>query len=75
MRIALGIPDTITAHSFRKLMVDLGLDAGLSAVMVADQVGHANPTETLNTRAPRGRPSKTMATAIQNAVVPDQKVK
>ncbi|MET7772324.1 tyrosine-type recombinase/integrase [Nocardia sp. NPDC005366] len=73
VRLALGIPDSITAHSFRKLMVDLGLDAGLSAVMVADQVGHANPSETLNTYATRGRPSKRMAQTIQNAVFPDNR--
>lgn len=53
-----GLVDSITGHSLHKLLIDLGLDAGLSAVMVADQVGHANPTETLNTYATRGRPSK-----------------
>ncbi|WP_156370745.1 site-specific integrase [Nocardia arizonensis] len=72
VRLALGIPDTITGHSFRKLLIDLGLDAGLSAVMVADQVGHANPTETLNTYPTRGRANQQMADTIQNAVYPSQ---
>jgi len=74
VRSALEVPDGITGHSFRKLLIDLGLDAELSAVMVADQVGHARPTETLNTYATRGRPSREMADVIQNAVFPNQKV-
>ncbi|MGW4769840.1 hypothetical protein ACWEO2_17565 [Nocardia sp. NPDC004278] len=56
--LVLGIPDSITVHSFLKLLIDLGFDAKPSAVMVADQVGHANPTETLNTYPTRGRASK-----------------
>lgn len=57
-------------HSFRKLMVAPGLDADLSTVMVADQVGHANPSETLNTYASSARPSRFTAQTIQNAVFP-----
>ncbi|MEV6324533.1 tyrosine-type recombinase/integrase [Nocardia sp. NPDC051787] len=74
VRAALGLPDNITGHSFRKFVVDVGLDAGLSAALVADQVGHVNPTQTLNTYASRRRPSGKMAGVIQDAVFPDQKV-
>ncbi|WP_327118562.1 hypothetical protein OHB12_10695 [Nocardia sp. NBC_01730] len=38
VRVALGIPDSITAHSFRKLMVDLGFDASLSARLRSNAV-------------------------------------
>ncbi|WP_406236788.1 hypothetical protein [Nocardia sp. NBC_01009] len=74
VRRALGIPNSITGHSFRKLVVDLGPDAGLSAAIVADQVGQADPTETLRTYATRGRASKQMAAVIQNAVFPNQNI-
>lgn len=57
LRAALGLPDNISGHSFRKFVVDVGLDAGLSAALVADQVGHVNPTQNLNTYASRRRPS------------------
>ncbi|MBF6333375.1 site-specific integrase [Nocardia transvalensis] len=75
VRTALGLPDNITGHSFRKFVVDVGLDAKLSAALVADQVGHVNPTETLNTYASRRRrPTGAMANAIQNAVFPSQNI-
>ncbi|MEV0297919.1 hypothetical protein [Nocardia sp. NPDC050710] len=54
VRTALRISESITGHSFRKLLIDLGLDAGLSEVVVADQVGHANPSETSTPALPAG---------------------
>ncbi|MFG2186275.1 tyrosine recombinase XerC [Nocardia iowensis] len=75
VRAALGLPDRMSGHSFRKFVVDVGLDAKLSAALVADLVGHVNPTQTLNTYASRRRrPNGAMAAAIQNALFPDQKV-
>ena len=48
IRERLGIPD-YTSHSFRKTMATMLDQAGLSARDIAEYLGHANPSLTMNT--------------------------
>jgi hypothetical protein len=41
------LPGTITAHTFRRTFIKLMLEAGAPATMVQAQVGHEDPTMTL----------------------------
>jgi integrase len=45
VREELGVPE-VTSHSFRKTVADLIDEAGLSARVGADQLGHAKPSMT-----------------------------
>jgi integrase len=53
-RTDLGFPD-VTGHSFRKAMATLIDEGGYSALVGADQLGHANVSMTQNTYMARGR--------------------
>lgn len=66
-RDELGFPD-VTSHSFRKSVATLGDEAGLSARMLADHLGHENVSMTQNTYFDRGHVHPEVADAIQRAV-------
>ena len=66
VRDDLGLPD-ITSHSFRKTVATLLDDAGLSARVGADQLGHSRPSMTQDTYMARGRTHTAVADAIDRA--------
>ncbi|MFE3793373.1 site-specific integrase [Nocardia tengchongensis] len=68
VRAALGIPDDITAHSFRGAVATILDDAGLSARVAADVLGHADPSMTQRRYMARGRVHPAAAVALHNAV-------
>ncbi|WP_225725523.1 MULTISPECIES: tyrosine recombinase XerC [unclassified Nocardia] len=68
VREALGIPDDITAHSFRKAIATILDDAGLSARITADQLGHADISMAHRHYMARGRAHTEAAEAINHAV-------
>lgn len=71
VRNALGIPDDITAHSFRGAVATILDDAGLSARVTADVLGHADPSMTQRRYMARGRVHTAAADALQRAVGTD----
>ncbi|MCP9621597.1 site-specific integrase [Nocardia otitidiscaviarum] len=68
VRDALGIPDDITAHSFRGAVATILDDAGLSARVTADVLGHADPSMTQRRYMARGRVHPAAAEALHKAV-------
>ncbi len=68
VRTALGIPDDITAHSFRGAVATILDDAGLSARIAADVLGHADPSMTQRRYMARGRVHTAAAAALDEAV-------
>lgn len=68
VREALGIPDDITAHSFRGAVATILDDAGLSARVTADVLGHADPAMTQRRYMARGRVHTAAAVALDKAV-------
>lgn len=67
-RTDLGLPD-VTGHSFRKAVATIADEAGFSARMAADHLGHAQVSMTQNTYMSRGQSHPEIAAAIQAAVV------
>jgi integrase len=59
----------VTGHSFRKAMATLIDEGGYSALVGADQLGHANVSMTQNTYMARGREHPEVADLIQRTVV------
>lgn len=68
VRSALGLPASITAHSFRKAVATILDDAGLSARVAADVLGHADPSMTQRFYMARGRAHSEAATALHQAI-------
>lgn len=70
-RTALGVPD-VTSHSFRKAMGTLIDDAGLSARVAADQLGHAKVSMTQDVYMARGRTHTAVADMVERAINSDE---
>lgn len=68
VRSALDLPDDITPHSFRKAVATIIDDAGLSARVAADVLGHADPSMTQRVYFARGRAHPAAATALHAAI-------
>ncbi|WP_431958264.1 site-specific integrase [Nocardia lijiangensis] len=68
VRDALDIPDDVTAHSFRGAVATILDDAGLSARVTADVLGHVDPAMTQRRYMARGRVHHAAADALNNAV-------
>jgi len=68
VRDQLGVPD-VTSHSFRKTVATLLDDAGLSARIAADQLGHSRVSMTTDVYMARGRVHSQVADVIQRAAV------
>ncbi len=66
-RDELGVPD-ISSHSFRKTVATLIDDAGLSARIGADHLGHAKVSMTQDRYMTRGRVHSQVAEVLDNAV-------
>lgn len=66
-RADLGVPD-VTSHSFRKTVATLIDDAGLSARIGADHLGHAKVSMTQDRYMSRGRVHPEVATVLDRAV-------
>lgn len=66
-RDELGVPD-ITSHSFRKTLADLIDDAGLSARIAADHLGHAKVSMTQDRYMSRGRIHTQVADLLEQTV-------
>ncbi|MFE6925424.1 tyrosine-type recombinase/integrase [Nocardia sp. NPDC057663] len=68
VREALGLPDTITPHSFRHAVATILDDAGISARVTADVLGHADPTMAQRFYMARGHPHRAAADVLNRAV-------
>ncbi|WP_130919696.1 site-specific integrase [Nocardia cyriacigeorgica] len=68
VRTALGLAEDITAHSFRHAVATILDDAGLSARITADVLGHADPAMTQRHYMARGRTHHAAAAALDQAV-------
>ncbi|MBF6445731.1 tyrosine-type recombinase/integrase [Nocardia farcinica] len=68
VRDALAIPDDVTAHSFRHAVATILDDAGLSARITADVLGHADPAMTQRHYMARGRTHRAAADALDRAI-------
>lgn len=68
VREALGLADTITPHSFRHAVATILDDAGLSARVTADVLGHADPAMTQRFYMARGHPHRAAADILNRAV-------
>ncbi|WP_244895989.1 tyrosine-type recombinase/integrase [Mycobacterium asiaticum] len=66
VREALGVAD-VTSHSFRKTVATLIDDAGLSARVGADQLGHARPSMTQDVYMSRGQVHTEVADVLDKA--------
>jgi integrase len=66
-RDELGVPD-VTSHSFRKTVATLIDDAGLSARIGADHLGHANVSMTQDRYMARGRVHPPVADLLEQTV-------
>jgi integrase len=66
-RDALGVPD-VTSHSFRKTVATFIDDAGLSARIGADHLGHANVSMTQDRYMSRGRVHQQVADLLEQTV-------
>ncbi len=66
-RDELGVPD-ISSHSFRKTVATLIDDAGLSARIGADHLGHAKVSMTQDRYMSRGRVHNEVANLLDKAV-------
>jgi integrase len=58
----------ITSHSFRKTNATILDEAGLSARQIADQLGHARPSLTMDVYMGRGAKSGAAAAALEEAL-------
>jgi integrase len=67
VRNDLALPD-VTSHSFRKTVATMIDDAGMSARVGADQLGHARPSMTQDVYMSRGVVHKEVADVIDRAV-------
>lgn len=67
VRDALGLPD-VSSHSFRKTVATLIDDAGMSARIGADQLGHARPSMTQDVYMSRGQVHTEVADVLDRAV-------
>lgn len=67
VREQLGFP-SVSSHSFRKAVATLIDDAGLSARVGADQLGHARPSMTQDVYMSRGAIHREVATALDKAL-------
>ncbi|WP_232490902.1 tyrosine-type recombinase/integrase [Mycobacterium dioxanotrophicus] len=67
VRTSLGLPD-VTSHSFRKTVATMIDDAGLSARIGADQLGHARPSMTQDVYMSRGQVHTEVADVLDKAV-------
>jgi len=67
VRDDLGLPE-VSSHSFRKTVATLIDDAGLSARIGADQLGHARPSMTQDVHMARGQVHTEVADALGKAV-------
>ncbi len=67
IRDELGVPD-ISSHSFRKTVATLIDDAGLSARIGADYLGHAKVSMTQDRYMSRGRVHTEVAELLDQAV-------
>jgi integrase len=63
VRDALGIPEDVTAHSFRGAVATILDDAGLSARVTADVLMHVDPAMTQRHYTARGRAHRAAADA------------
>ncbi|KZM70488.1 hypothetical protein [Nocardia terpenica] len=68
VRDALGVPDDVTAHSFRGAVATILDDAGLSARVRADVLMHVAPAMTQRHCMARGRAHKAAVDALDRAV-------
>ncbi|MGW6421440.1 tyrosine-type recombinase/integrase [Nocardia sp. NPDC055053] len=68
VREALGFAEDITPHSFRHAVATILDDAGLSARVTADVLGHVDVSMTQRYYMARGRPHRTAANALDRAV-------
>lgn len=68
VRSALGLHAKITPHSFRKAVATIIDDAGLSARIAADVLGHADPSMTQRVYFARGRAHSEAAAAVHKAI-------
>ncbi|WP_342744185.1 tyrosine-type recombinase/integrase [Mycobacterium terramassiliense] len=67
VREGLGMPN-VTSHSFRKTVATLIDDAGLSARIGADHLGHARVSMTQDRYMSRGRVHNQVADLLDRAV-------
>lgn len=67
VREDLGLPD-VSSHSFRKTVATLIDDAGMSARIGADQLGHARPSMTQDVYMSRGQVHTEVADVLDRAV-------
>jgi len=67
VRADLGLPD-ITSHSFRKTVATMLDDAGLSARVGADQLGHAKVSMTLDSYMSRGTVHTEVADVLDRSI-------
>ena len=67
VRDDLGVPD-VTSHSFRKSLATLIDDAGLSARIGADQLGHAKVSMTQDRYMRRGKVHVEVAALLDRAI-------
>lgn len=67
IRAELGVPD-VSSHSFRKTVATLIDDAGLSARIGADHLGHAKLSMTQDRYMSRGRVHNEVANLLDKAV-------
>jgi integrase len=67
VRDDLGVPD-VTSHSFRKSVATLIDDAGLSARVGADQLGHAKVSMTQDRYMRRGKTHTEVAALLDRAI-------
>ena len=64
----MGIPDDVTAHSFRGAVATILGDAGLSARVTADVLMHVDPAMIQRRYMARGRAHPAAADALDRAV-------
>lgn len=67
VRAELGVPD-VTSHSFRKTMATLIDDAGMSARVGADQLGHSKVSMTQDVYMRRGKVHAEVAALLDRAI-------
>ncbi|KRQ20791.1 integrase [Mycobacteroides sp. H001] len=70
IRLALGISDGITAHSFRKAGATAKDDAGLPLRVIADSLGQADINTTLRHSRARGKAHPEAADVLDRAMQP-----
>ncbi|CAN5388200.1 site-specific integrase [soil metagenome] len=71
VRDELGVPE-VTSHSFRKTLATMIDDAGMSARVGADQLGHARVSMTQDRYMTRGKVHTEVAALLDRAVINDE---